>query len=216
MLMTKDDMIREEILREAQKLFQQYGLRKTTMEDIAKAMGKGKSTLYYYYSSKEEIFDAVVMKEMEEVFRNVQQAVQKAGSAEDKLKAFTLTKIRSVQKKLNLCKLVRGEMQDNMRCMKHLHAQYDTRETQLVKEILSYGVSNGEFTKQIGKELDILPSVMVSSLRGLERDMFTESKYAKLEPRMESIMSIMIRGLQNNQPNGKKHPAPHLKTQEQR
>lgn len=198
MIAGKDDIIKEDILKEAQKLFQQFGLRKTTMEDIAKAMGKGKSTLYYYYCSKEEIFDAVLLKEMDEVFNSVKQAVEKAVSAEDKLKAFTLTKIRAVQKRANLCKLVKGEMQDHTRCMKHLHTEYDIHETRLVKEILAFGVKNGEFTKLISKELDILPSVMVSSLRGLERDMFIESKYAKLEPRLESIMSIMIRGLKNH------------------
>jgi AcrR family transcriptional regulator len=198
MLVAKDDIIREDILKEAQKLFQQYGLKKTTMEDIAKAMGKGKSTLYYYYCSKEEIFDPVVLKQMSEVFNCVKQAVEKAASAEDKLKAFTLTKIKAVQKRANLCKLVKGEMHDHIRCMKHLHTEYDLQETKLVKEILSFGIRNGEFSKLIGKELDILPSVMVSSLRGLERDMFIESKYTKLEPRMESIMAIMIRGLKNN------------------
>jgi len=135
---------------------------------------------------------------MEEVFNCVKTAVEKAISAEEKLKAFTLTKIKAVQKRANLCKLVNGELHENMRCMKHLHTQYDIRETELVKEILQFGVTNGEFTKLIKKELDILPSVMVSSLRGLERDMFIESKYTKLEPRMESIIAIMIRGLRNN------------------
>lgn len=197
MLVTKDDIVKVDILREAQKLFQQFGLRKTTMEDIAKAMGKGKSTLYYYYCSKEEIFDAVIMKEMEEVFTNVQQAVTKAESAEEKLKAFTLTKIKSVQKKSNLYKIVNREMQETGYCMKHLNTEYDKREVKLVNDILSFGIRNGEFTKEIAGDLDILPSVMVSSLRGLERDIFSMSKYAKLESRMESIMSIMIRGLRN-------------------
>ncbi len=195
MIVAKDDNIREEILEEAQKLFRQFGLKKTTMEDIAKAMGKGKSTLYYYFCSKEDIFDAVILKEMGEVFNSVAQAVEKAISAEEKLKAFTITKIKSVQKKANLYKIVRGEMQENMRCMKHLHAEYDIQETKLVREILKFGVDNGEFTRLIVKELDILPSVMVSSLRGLERDMFIESKYTKLETRMDSIMGILIRGL---------------------
>ena len=77
MLITKDDIIKDEILKEAQKLFQQFGVKKTTMEDIAKAMGKGKSTLYYYYCSKEDIFDAVILKEMGEVFHCVKQAVEK-------------------------------------------------------------------------------------------------------------------------------------------
>ncbi|MES2003939.1 MAG: helix-turn-helix domain-containing protein [Bacteroidota bacterium] len=198
MIVAKDDIIRDEILKEARKLFQQYGLKKTTMEDIAKAMGKGKSTLYYYFCSKEDIFDAVILMEMDEVFKSVKQAVEKADSAEEKLKAFTLTKIKAVQKRANLYKIVKGEMQENMRCMKHLHTEYDTQETLLVKGILKFGVSNGEFSKAIGKELDILPSVMVSSLRGLERDMFIDARYAKLEPRMESIMGIMIRGLRND------------------
>ena len=196
MLITKDDIIKDEILKEAQKLFQQFGVKKTTMEDIAKAMGKGKSTLYYYYCSKEDIFDAVVQKEMGEVFHYVKQAVEKAETAEEKLKVFTLSKIKAVQKRANLCKIVKGEIQDTLRCMKHLHAEYDLQETHLVKEILEFGIRNGEFSKLIKKDMDILPSVMVSSLRGLERDLFTD-KYAKLESRMESIMGIMMRGLKN-------------------
>ncbi len=197
MIVAKDDSIRDEILKEARKLFQQFGVKKTTMEDIAKSMGKGKSTLYYYFCSKEDIFDAVILEEMDEVFTSVKHAVEKAATAEEKLKAFTLTKIKAVQKRANLYKIVKGEMQDNMRCMKHLHTEYDTQEIQLVKDILKFGVKNGEFIKTIGKELDILPSVMVSSLRGLERDMFIDARYAKLEPRMESIMGIMIRGLRS-------------------
>ncbi len=201
MLVAKDDIIKDEILEEAQKLFRQFGLKKTTMEDIAKAMGKGKSTLYYYYCSKEDIFDAVILREMQQVFESVSEAVEKAGTAEEKLKAFTLTKIRAVQKKANLYKIVRGELQETMRCTKHLHAEYDIRETRLIKEILLFGVNNGEFTKLISKELDILPSVMVSSLRGLERDLLVGGKYAKLETRMDSIMGILVRGLRNTTKN---------------
>lgn len=80
-MIVKDDIVKADILKAAEKLFQQFGLRKTTMEDIAKAMGKGKSTLYYYYNNKEEIFDAVVMKEMWEVFDITQNAVENARSA---------------------------------------------------------------------------------------------------------------------------------------
>ena len=53
--MHKDDIIRADILRAAEALFQKWGLKKTTMEDIAKEAGKGKSTLYYYFKSKAEI-----------------------------------------------------------------------------------------------------------------------------------------------------------------
>ncbi len=195
MIITKDDTIREEIMEHAQILFRQFGLKKTTMEDIAKSMGKGKSTLYYYFCSKEEIFDAVILKEMGEVFADVSIAVTKACTAEEKLKAFTLTKIRSVQKKANLYKIINGEMQDSFRCIKTLSSEYHLREIKLVKSILQFGVANGEFTELIIKELDVLPAVMVSSLHGIERDLFIDGKFGKLEKRMGAIMGIMMNGL---------------------
>ncbi len=194
---SKDELIRDDILREAQKLFQQFGLRKTTMEDIARSMGKGKSTLYYYYCSKEEIFDAVILREMDDVFDMVKQSVAKALTAEEKLKAFALTKIKALQKKSNLYKIVRGEIQENMPCQKHLYNAYDQQETRLMKDILSFGITNREFASALKKELDILPSVIVSSLRGLERDMFIGNKYNRMEQRMETVIGILIRGLKN-------------------
>ena len=41
------------------------------MEDIAKAIGKGKSTLYYYYKSKSEVFQDVIIREADEVINSV-------------------------------------------------------------------------------------------------------------------------------------------------
>ena len=71
--MTKDEIIIQAIIDAAKKLIQQYGLNKTTMEDIAKAAGKGKSTLYYYFKSKEDIFDEVIKQEMDDFFGQVKK-----------------------------------------------------------------------------------------------------------------------------------------------
>ena len=113
MVLTKDEIIKSEILTAAQKLFQQFGIRKTTMEDIAKNISKGKSTLYYYYCSKEEIFDAVLKREMDEVFGKTKQAVANAHTAEGKLKAYSVTKIQTLRRMSNLYHLVRLEMLEN-------------------------------------------------------------------------------------------------------
>jgi AcrR family transcriptional regulator len=60
----KEEITRREVVQAASRLFQRYGLVKTTMEDIARETGRGKSTLYYYFKSKDEIFDAVVNQEL--------------------------------------------------------------------------------------------------------------------------------------------------------
>ena len=52
----RDEIVVREILDTARALFRQSGFKKTTMGDIARSLGKAKSSLYYYYPSKEDIF----------------------------------------------------------------------------------------------------------------------------------------------------------------
>ncbi|MFW6389223.1 MAG: TetR/AcrR family transcriptional regulator, partial [Marinilabiliaceae bacterium] len=59
-MVSGQDTVRIAILKSARELFAKFGYRKTTMEDIAQALRKGKSSLYYYFKNKEEIFQAVI------------------------------------------------------------------------------------------------------------------------------------------------------------
>ena len=44
------------ILEGALRVFNEVGIEKTTMDEIAIESGFGKATLYYYFSSKDEVF----------------------------------------------------------------------------------------------------------------------------------------------------------------
>ena len=55
--------VRAQIVDVARKIFTRYGFRKTTMDEIAAATRMGKSSIYYYFPGKEEIFKAVVENE---------------------------------------------------------------------------------------------------------------------------------------------------------
>ncbi len=192
--MERNDVIKDSILHNAQNLFQTYGLRKTSMEDIAKAMGKGKSTLYYYYTSKEDIFREVLQKELEEVFSKTKIAVDTAKTAEEKLKTFGVTKITVLGNMINLYRLVFGDLMEKPTCWNTLFNEYDLQETNLIASILSYGISNNEFKISCKKEMDLLPSIIVSCFRGLERDYFT-NKLPGLENRIGSISTLFVEGL---------------------
>ncbi len=109
----KDEIVRADILQAARELFQRFGLAKTTMEEIARASGKGKSTLYYYYTSKEEIFSATLQEDIQDTLRQVNAAVAKAPTAEAKLMAFTLTRIKIIAQKVNLYGSLYRELADN-------------------------------------------------------------------------------------------------------
>jgi AcrR family transcriptional regulator len=199
-MIVKDEIVKADILNAAEKLFQQFGLRKTTMEDIAKALGKGKSTLYYYFNNKEEIFDAVVMKEMWEVLDITKDAVERAHSAPQKLRAFATAKIEAMQQKSNLYQIVSGEMRETHRCFENARKEYYQQEVKLVTSLLRYGVQTGEFNKVIAQDIDVLPFVIVSAFAGLGRDLFTQHQFPGIETRMDSIVNILVNGLKETKP----------------
>jgi TetR/AcrR family transcriptional regulator len=53
---------REDILNAAEKVFWEKGLAPATMDEIAEKAELGKSTLYLYYKSKEDLYLAVTMR----------------------------------------------------------------------------------------------------------------------------------------------------------
>ncbi len=58
--------IKERILIKADELFNRYGVRSVSMDDIAAGLGMSKKTLYQYYADKEELVSAVFGAFLEE------------------------------------------------------------------------------------------------------------------------------------------------------
>jgi AcrR family transcriptional regulator len=54
------DKKREEIIKAAEKRFIRHGLRKTTVEEIARDLRIGKASLYHYFPTKEDLFNETV------------------------------------------------------------------------------------------------------------------------------------------------------------
>lgn len=58
---------RQEILEAAAKSFSLFGYKATTMDQVAKIANVGKGTIYTFFANKEELFNAIVLKMIEEM-----------------------------------------------------------------------------------------------------------------------------------------------------
>ena len=191
----KDQNVKAEILTRAQQLFGRFGLNKTTMEDIAKATGKGKSTIYYYYKSKEEIFNEVVITEMNEVFALTRQAVNRVHTAEEKLRAYALIKFRAIQHQENLYQVVQGEKKESNQHFLDLHKRYARMELNLVQNILQFGLADGEFAGFTAGNLQALTLTIVCAGRGLEMGILVDQGGQEVEDSILMLNKVLMRGL---------------------
>ena len=58
---------REKLIEIARQLFAHKGIENTTMNDIASASDKGRRTIYTYFRSKRDIYNAVVKTESDKI-----------------------------------------------------------------------------------------------------------------------------------------------------
>ena len=81
---------RAEILEAARGLYQRYGYKKTTMDEIAKAAGITKPTVYSYFNGKKDILIALVEWEGSRILERGLTSTHDGASAEEQLAAMFL------------------------------------------------------------------------------------------------------------------------------
>lgn len=83
------------IIEAAKEIFSRYGFKRTTMGDIAEAVGMSRPALYLVYPSKEDILAAVVDSMCHSTLSEIRQQLPLIETAKDKLKfAFEVWSVR--------------------------------------------------------------------------------------------------------------------------
>ena len=73
------------ILDSARSLYVEFGLRRTTMEDVAKRAGMGRATLYRRFSEKDQLFKTVILRDLQRDMVLIEKEIEKVHSALDGL-----------------------------------------------------------------------------------------------------------------------------------
>lgn len=175
MRLHKDEEVKQAIHDAARRVFQKWGLNKTTMEDIAHEAGKGKSTLYYYYKSKEEIFESVVANEMNVIVDKATIEVNKCQTAREKFKRYVMVVLAEIKQTVSIYPIVTGELKSNKGFIERIQKQLDSKEEAFIKEIILFGITSGEFRSIKKKDLDKAANVMMGIIRGLELYLFLDN-----------------------------------------
>lgn len=86
-----DHNIRDQIIAAADEHFSRYGYGKTTVADLAKAIGFSKAYIYKFFESKQAIGEAICAKCLASVTEDVRNAMADSKSATEKLRRLLNT-----------------------------------------------------------------------------------------------------------------------------
>lgn len=191
---------RQDILRAAQELFARYGLAKTTLDDIARAVGMKKASLYYYYASKEAIFGEVIRHESGELLRQEREEVGKAEHADEQLHRFMRARLAYMRSYVSLHGLAAQVILEVRPFIENLYQDLLTQECALLREIIEGGITHGLFqpcpAEQVADALlTVLHSVELMAVQDATNRPRAEIDYDAVEQTLTVTLRLLSNGL---------------------
>jgi len=185
--------VRAQIVDVARKIFTRYGFKKTTMEEIAAASRKGKSSIYYYFPGKEEIFKAVVEKEAGELRVQLDKTIQLDASPLEKLKAYIFFRLHHVRTVENFYSALNDASLSHLDFIFEIRKNFDLEEQKLVEGILEEGMQNGSFQLSSSEIGAIAISTM---MKGLELPLLLSSDHKTDRAELlEDLVRVLFYGI---------------------
>ena len=155
---TKDLMIEV-----ARQLFARVGFTNTTMNDIADASKKGRRTLYTYFRNKDEIFQAVIERELERLWHDMELIRRLPATPEEKILTMMLTHLDKIKDLVLRNGSLRAEFFRDAWLVERARSSFDEKEIHQLQDLLEEGKRLGHFSIE-----EIRATVRHLILHGLE------------------------------------------------
>ena len=136
---------RDKFIEVARQLFARKGVENTTMNDIASASDKGRRTIYTYFKSKRDIFNAVIESETDQLLNRLRHIVARPSSPEDKLMEYVECRFETMKEIVSRNGSLRAGFFRDVRKVDRARKVITRKETAMLRDILQEGVEQGVF-----------------------------------------------------------------------
>jgi len=182
----------ESILDTARKMFARYGLRKTSLDEVARMARVAKATIYNYFGSKDRVYLEVLRREMDEVVEKISSSVAQKASPKDKLIAFVRAKFRYMRQAINILNLDRKGIEKLLPTAEGIRNELFERDVDIIRSILNEGVEKGVF--HINNAL-LTARAIAHAIRGFELNWLVQESEEKIDYYLNELMTILFYGL---------------------
>lgn len=156
---------RDRFIEVARQLFARKGVENTTMNDIASASAKGRRTIYTYFKSKREIFNAVITSETDELLARLRKIVELHEPAQEKLEKYIDCRFDAMSEIVSRNGSLKAGFFRDVRKVDRARKLITGKESTLLKQILKEGIEEGVFHIN---DLDGAALVITHTLHGLD------------------------------------------------
>ena len=151
---------RENIVSAASALFMERGIAATSMDDIAKAAGYSKTTLYVYFENKEEIVGILVLNSMKKLYDYISSALIQHETTKARFDFICRGLVQYQEEFPFYFKMVLDKINIDFESKEYLPEERETYQigeeiNEKIKNFLLSGMEKGD----LRNDLDIMPAI---------------------------------------------------------
>jgi len=188
-----DKRKKERILETATDIFSRFGIKKATMDEIAQKVRMGKSTLYHYFKSKEEIFLEVVKRESDTLKENLKKEVEKAITPQNKFRAYAKARMKYLKELINYYNTLTDAYLEIYPFTKDIQRDFENFELNSLSTIFREGIEKDVFNIPNPK---LAARMVMIAFKGFEYLYFIKEQPTELEGELDNLIDMFFKGIE--------------------
>lgn len=189
---------RERLIDVARQLFVRQGIENTTMNDIATASDRGRRTIYTYFRTKSDIYQAVVENEAGKVLRDLEEQVKRWHTPADKLRALMEFRISVALDSMHGYEVwIKSLFSRDVKRASSVRAMVTDRLYGMIDEIVAEGVASGDF---IPEQATRVASMLTMIVRGSDWTLMRETERDKYDMWRTDCVNFIIDAIKAPKP----------------
>ena len=189
---TSRDITREQIINAASTAFSKFGYKKTTLDDIASITNRGKTGIYYYFKSKDDIFREVIKKEADDIKATLLESVAKKNTPSEKFASYVHNRMDAFEKLGNYYSAMKHELLEHLHFININRIDFDNTEMEVISSILEEGQKSGDF--HIDDVKKVAQTVLLT-LKSLEIPFYGQDYQKDTNEMLDSLIGLFVHGL---------------------
>ncbi|MNE50897.1 HTH-type transcriptional regulator MtrR [compost metagenome] len=189
------EKMKQQILVAAKSVFIKYGYNKVSMDDIAKALGKSRSTLYHYFKNKKEVFELIAFTEFKHIMELAEQEVIKGKSIQDNLIDYYSKKADCANELLVAYSSLAEEIKAHEDVFYEISKMQVEAEASVLRRILEWAIEQKEINTSKERDISFLSRVLTTALRSFEQEVFLQNKFSTFKVNLSMLVEILCKGL---------------------
>ena len=190
----------ESILNTARKMFARYGLRKTSIEEMARVARVAKATIYSQFGNKDQVYLEILRREKDEIVDKVSASVDQETFPVDKLIALVKAKFRYMRQATNILNLDREGIENLLPSAESIRNELFESEVDIIHSILKSGIEKGVF--YLNYPL-LTARAIGHALRGFELNWLVQESEERIDRYLDELMAILFYGVMSEKKGNK-------------